>query len=141
MRSNSPEELDKVHARFKTIAEQAAANENARRSTAEGEITVELEQIGLRPAGVTTEDTAIFQYTKAANIAAGMDFAGDGYGSTDANIPMSMGIPALSIGANSGVGGRSHSLDEWRDTDIVKTLPNMRATLLVILANAGMIVE
>jgi acetylornithine deacetylase/succinyl-diaminopimelate desuccinylase-like protein len=138
MRSNSPEELDKVHARFKVIVEQAAANENARRSTAEGPITLDLKQIGLRPAGFTPEEQAIYQYTKAANVAAGMGFKGDGYSSTDSNIPMSMGIPALTIGAK-GVGGRSHSLDEWLDTDKDKTLPNMRATFLVLLANAGMV--
>jgi tripeptide aminopeptidase len=141
MRSNDPAELDKVHERMKIIADQAVANENARRSTAEGEITVELEQIGLRPAGQTTEDNAIFQLTKAANEATIGSFAGDGFGSTDSNIPMSLGIPALTIGANSGIGGRGHSLDEWLETAKDKSLPNMRATLAVVLANAGMVTE
>ncbi|QMV00917.1 M20/M25/M40 family metallo-hydrolase [Devosia sp. D6-9] len=138
MRSNDPSELDKVHERMKVIADQAVANENARRSVAEGPITVELEQIGLRPAGQTTEDTDIFQMTKAAFQATVGDFKGEGFGSTDSNIPMSLGIPALTIGANSGIGGRGHSLDEWLETAKDKTLPNMRATLAVVLANAGM---
>jgi acetylornithine deacetylase/succinyl-diaminopimelate desuccinylase-like protein len=138
MRSKSPAELDKVHERMKVIAQQAAANENARRSVAEGPITVELKQIGLRPAGQTAENTAIFQLTKAANEATIGRFEGDRFGSTDSNMPMSMGIPALTIGANSGIGGRAHSLDEWLETAKDKTLPNMRATLLVVLANAGM---
>lgn len=141
MRSNAPEELDKVHERMKVIAEQAAAMENARNSTEEGEITVELEQIGLRPAGNTAEDTDIFQLTQAANLATVGKFSGDGFGSTDSNIPMSLGIPALTIGANSGIGGRGHSLDEWLETAKDLTLPNMEATFAVVLANAGMVTE
>lgn len=141
MRSNEPAELDKVHERMKVIAEQAAANENARRSVAEGPITVELEQIGLRPAGKTAEDTEIFQLTKAAFEATIGDFKGEGFGSTDSNMPMSLGIPALTIGANSGIGGRGHSLDEWLETAKDKTLPNMKATLAVVLANAGMVAQ
>lgn len=141
MRSNDPAELDKLHERMKVIAEQAAFNENGRNDASQGEITVEFELIGLRPAGQTGEDTEIFQLTKAANEATVGSFAGDGFGSTDSNMPMSLGIPALTIGANSGIGGRGHSLDEWLETAKDKTLPNMRATLAVVLANAGFVAE
>lgn len=123
------------------IAEQAAANENARNSTEDGEIALELEPIGLRPAGETAMDTDLYQFTQAANIAAGMEWESDRSSSADSNIPMSMGIPALTIGANGGEGGWSHSLDEWLETDRDLTLPNMRATFLVVLSTAGMATE
>lgn len=141
MRSTDPAALESLHQRFRVIAEQAAANENARNSTEDGEIALELEQIGLRPAGETAMDTDLYQFTQAANIAAGMEWEGDRFSSTDSNIPMSMGIPALTIGANSGEGGRSHSLDEWLETDKDLTIPNMRATFLVVLSAAGMVTD
>ena len=57
--------------------------------------------------------------------------------STDANIPMSLGIPALRIGSG-GRGGRAHSLDEWIDVEAEESLRGMSASLLTILAVAGM---
>jgi hypothetical protein len=56
--------------------------------------------------------------------------------STDANIPMSLGIPALRIGSG-GRGGRAHSLDEWIDVEEEESLRGMAASLLTILAVAG----
>jgi len=56
--------------------------------------------------------------------------------STDANIPMSLGIPAIRIGSG-GRGGRAHSLDEWIDVEREESLRGMGASLLTILAAAG----
>ena len=123
------------------IVEEAAAAENERGNTENGEITVNLEKIGDRPAGQTDQQSDLFLTTVATYEAAGFEVDEPGTSSTDSNMPMSLGIPALTIGANSGEGGRSHSLDEWLDTDIELTIPAMRATLAVILANAGYVTE
>jgi acetylornithine deacetylase/succinyl-diaminopimelate desuccinylase-like protein len=141
MRSEDPDELEKVHQQFLALVDEAAAYENERNSTENGEITVNLELIGDRPAGQTDRESELFQITHAGFTAAGYEVPEPGTGSTDSNMPMSLDIPALTIGANSGRGGRGHSLDEWLDTDIELTIPAMRATLAVVLANAGYVQE
>jgi di/tripeptidase len=50
---------------------------------------------------------------------------------------MSLGIPALKIGAG-GRSGRAHSLDEWIDLEPEETLRGLRTALATILAIAGM---
>jgi di/tripeptidase len=50
---------------------------------------------------------------------------------------MSLGIPALKIGAG-GRGGRAHALDEWLDVEPTEVLRGMRSSLATILALAGM---
>ena len=56
--------------------------------------------------------------------------------STDSNIPMSLGIPAITMGAG-GTGGRAHALDEWIDVEPEENLRGMAVGLLSILAVAG----
>jgi len=55
--------------------------------------------------------------------------------STDANIPMSLGIPAITIG-RGGPGGRQHSPDEWTDVDPSTNVRNEQVALAIILAAA-----
>jgi di/tripeptidase len=55
--------------------------------------------------------------------------------STDSNIPMSMGIPALTIGSGAG-GGRSHSVDEYLNIDRERFIAGVSFGLAVILAQA-----
>jgi di/tripeptidase len=57
--------------------------------------------------------------------------------STDSNIPISMGIPAITIG-RGGMGGRGHSLDEWVDVEEEITIQGIQVTLTTILALAGL---
>ena len=57
--------------------------------------------------------------------------------STDANLPISLGIPAITIG-RGGLGGRSHSLDEWVDVDPEPTVRGLQVVLTTILAIAGL---
>jgi len=56
--------------------------------------------------------------------------------STDANIPMSLGIPAIKIGSG-GTGGRGHSLEEWLDVEPEASVRGMAAGLATLLAAAG----
>ena len=55
--------------------------------------------------------------------------------STDANVPMSMGVPAITIG-RGGPGGRQHSPDEWTDVDPVTNVKNEQVALAIILSAA-----
>ncbi len=140
MRSEDPDELEKVHQQFLALVDEAAAYENERNSTENGEIVPVLELIGDRPAGNTDQESDLFRITAGIFEAAGHEIE-IGTSSTDSNIPMSLGIPALTIDGARPRGGRSHSLDEWVDTDIEIVGPTMRNTLAIILANAGYVAE
>jgi acetylornithine deacetylase/succinyl-diaminopimelate desuccinylase-like protein len=136
LRSASAAELARIDARFLAIVEAAVATENAARSTASGAITAEVARVGDRPAGETPEGAPIRGLAAAAVAAEGYAPQFE-FSSTDANLPMSLGIPALKIGAG-GRGGRAHSLEEWLDVEPEESLRGMRASLAAILAIAEM---
>lgn len=135
MRSESPEELAKLDAKFKTLVDEAVAAENAARSTAPGQISAELKLIGDRPTGATREDAEIVQLTSAAVRAAGYTPV-LGASSTDSNMPISLGIPAVTIGSG-GRGGRAHALDEWIDVEKSNSLRGMGVGLAALIAMAN----
>ncbi|UVF19205.1 M20/M25/M40 family metallo-hydrolase [Microvirga terrae] len=138
MRSESDAELKRIEERLLTIVQQAADTENFARSTKEGKITVKAELIGDRPSGSTAETQPMYQFTKAALEANGYK-PNYSWGSTDANMPMSLGIPALSIGAKGpDKNGRSHSLDEWADVEKGPFVKGMNTALIPLLAVTGL---
>jgi di/tripeptidase len=136
LRSASAAELARLDGRFLAIVEQAVATENAARSRRAGAITAEIQRVGDRPAGETPKGAPIRDLAAAAVAAEGYRPTFE-FSSTDANVPMSLGIPALKIGAG-GRGGRAHSLDEWLDVEPAEVLRGMRTSLATILALAGM---
>jgi acetylornithine deacetylase/succinyl-diaminopimelate desuccinylase-like protein len=135
LRSAAPRELARLEARFLAIIEQAAEGENHARAITQGRITVEPTLVGDRPAGGTALDSDIVRHATAAIAAHGFT-PSHVASSTDANIPMALGIPAIKIGSG-GSGGRAHSLEEWIDVDKDPSLRGMSATLTAILAVAG----
>lgn len=137
LRSASPEELAKLDARMRALVEEAVAAENARRETRSGSITAEVKQIGNRPAGATPEDAPIVEACKAALRAHGLDFV-TAASSTDANIPMSLGIPAVMIGTG-GHGDRYHSVDEWIDVEPEASSKGLSTGLAALIAVAGLL--
>lgn len=136
LRSQSATELARLEAEFLAGVHAAVAAENAARSTREGPVTVEILPIGDRPAGHTPAGADIVQLATAAVAAHGYTPKHE-YSSTDANIPMSLGIPAIKIGSG-GRGGRAHSLEEWIDVEKGESLRGMSASLATILAVAGL---
>jgi len=138
MRSESVVELKRVEDRLLQIVEQAAETENFARSTKEGKISVDPKLIGDRPAGQTKADTPFVMQTKAA-IEAGGYKTNFRWSSTDSNMPMSLGIPALTIGRSAPEkSGRSHSLDEWIDVEKEPMVKAMATSLSIVLLVAGM---
>jgi acetylornithine deacetylase/succinyl-diaminopimelate desuccinylase-like protein len=136
LRSESADELAKLEARFHAVVAGAAAAENHARSTRNGRITVTTTRIGDRPAGNTDHNSDLVRFAAAAIGAQGTEPSFEA-SSTDANIPMSLGIPAIKIGSG-GSGGRAHSLEEWIDVTPEASLRGMRAGLATLLATAGM---
>ncbi|HEY0418489.1 MAG TPA: peptidase dimerization domain-containing protein, partial [Acetobacteraceae bacterium] len=136
LRSEAPAELDRLVSRFQAIVQYAVEGENHARSTAQGPVVAEVTLIGDRPAGATAVDSDIVRHATAAIQAHGFTTKHVA-SSTDANIPMALGIPAIKIGSG-GSAGRAHSLEEWIDVDKEPSLRGMAATLTAILATAGL---
>ena len=135
MRSESKEELAKLDARFLEIVKDAVTAENKARNTRFGEISADVKLIGDRPTGATREDAEIVRATTAAVKAAGYTPI-LGASSTDSNMPISLGIPAVTIGSG-GTGGRAHALDEWIDVEKTQSVRGQAVGLAAVLAMAG----
>jgi acetylornithine deacetylase/succinyl-diaminopimelate desuccinylase-like protein len=135
MRSESPVELEKLEAAFLLIVREAVAGENRVRSTAEGPIEADVKLIGARPSGRTSPDALLVRIAVASATAAGLtpELA---FSSTDANLPISLGIPAIRLNSG-GAGDRAHSPDEWIDVDKTASLQGIRVLLATIVAIAG----
>jgi acetylornithine deacetylase/succinyl-diaminopimelate desuccinylase-like protein len=134
MRSESCDELRKLDAAFLRIVADAVIEENAARSTKEGAITADPKLIGERPCGETPVTNPLVA-TAAAAVRAFDGTPAYSFSSTDANIPMSLGIPAITIG-RGGPGGRTHSPDEWTDVEPGHNARNLRLLLAMLLSVA-----
>lgn len=134
MRSEHPAELVKVEQQLFAAIDGAVANENQTRSTKDGTVSAEKKLIGNRPAGSTPLAANLVQYTAAAVKAQRYEPRFDAT-STDSNVPMSLGIPAVTI--SSGSGARAHSLDEYIDVEKAESLRAMQVGLIALLAVAG----
>ena len=113
MRSVDTTALARLDAQFRRAVQEALAEENARWRS-EVKLTVKWDTVGIRPAGHQPDDAPVVRAAVAAGKALGFD-AETGASSTDANIPINLGIPAVTIDGG-GEGGGAHSLEEWFDT-------------------------
>jgi tripeptide aminopeptidase len=113
MRSSNPAALKALDDKFHAALKQAVEEENNRWNH-RGPVTVSAELVGVRPAGQTSRDTAIVQTALAVSRALKAQES-LGEGSTDSNVPMNLGIPAITIGGG-GIGSGAHSLNESYDT-------------------------
>ena len=113
MRSSDAASLKALDEKFKAAVSQSVEEEN-RRWNNRGPVSASPELVGLRPAGETPPSNAIVQTALAVSRALGMEEALR-EGSTDANVPMNLGIPAITIGGG-GAGSGAHSLHETFDT-------------------------
>lgn len=135
LRSLSQSELDRIDGEFHAMLENAVAAENARADISSGPVTVEARRIGHRPAGTVAANSAIVTSSIDAIKAFGFEPSLMA-SSTDANIPISLGVPAVCVGSGFGpnAGGRVHSLDEWIDVEREGQLKSLHALLAVVLS-------
>jgi tripeptide aminopeptidase len=136
LRSESCAELQKLDAALHAILKTSVEEENRVRSTREGRIAVDPRVIGDRPCGETPVDAPIVRTVTAVVRAFGL-MPTYAFSSTDSNVPMSLGIPALTIG-RGGPGGRSHAPDEWTDVAPAGVARSVEIALAAIVAVAGM---
>ena len=134
MRSEACAELKTLEEQFLAVIRAAVDEENKARSTREGPITLDPKVIGDRPCGETPLNTPIVQTATAVIKAFGLT-PSYSVSSTDSNMAMNLGIPAITIGR--GPGGRAHALDEWTTVDPKESVKSIQVATAIILAIAG----
>lgn len=137
MRSGNPAKLEALDIVFQQAMVDGLEAENAVRGDGEM-LTVDIEAIGSRPAGESDPMSPLIQRARALLLADDItpELAAS---STDSNIAISLGIPAITI-SRCGVSARAHSLDEyWEDDGTVPTC-TMRG-LSLLIAEAGLTEE
>jgi tripeptide aminopeptidase len=135
MRSESCAELKKLNDAFLALVRQAVDGENGARSTREGKIEADPKLIGDRPCGETPLMSPIVQITAAVVKAFGLT-PRYSISSTDSNVPMDMGIPAVTIG-RGGPGGRAHAPDEWTDVERKGSVDAIKVAMTIIVSVAS----
>ncbi len=133
MRSESPEALETVDRVLHRAVERAVAEANAARRGGEP-LTVEMDLIGDRPSGEIPAEHPFVQRAVAASRALGIE-PELGRSSTDANIPISKGTPAVTVGGG-GVSGGAHAPAEWYLNEDGPR--GIQRVLLLVLAEAGL---
>jgi acetylornithine deacetylase/succinyl-diaminopimelate desuccinylase-like protein len=112
-RSEDGAALNGLESALRAQAARALQAENARRTPGTAPLSLTVEVIGDRPAGATPPDhplvQAAMQATRAVGVAPELSVA-----STDANVAIARGIPAIALGAG-GTAGDTHLTSEWYD--------------------------
>jgi acetylornithine deacetylase/succinyl-diaminopimelate desuccinylase-like protein len=135
LRSESPQQLNKLADEMMKQIRAAAEEENQARSTNQGRIEIDARVIGERPSGSTPRDSDIVKLAVAAANRFGISPLYS-VGSTDANVPISLGIPAITLDSG-GIGGRAHALDEWIDVEKNASVRGIKLVMTTLLALAG----
>ncbi|HHW98105.1 MAG TPA: peptidase dimerization domain-containing protein [Firmicutes bacterium] len=138
LRSDDPEELDKLEAQAIALFEAGAREENERWSS--DAITVKYERILDVPAGTQPQDAVIVQAAWQATEEIGVQPRLVPGGCTNTNMPISLGIPAVTLGRGGKEGG-IHSLGEWFDPEGTYRCPQKSFLLLLALAGVHGVVS
>lgn len=133
LRSAGEAELKRLDAFFRRAMKEAAEEENGGRKPGDAALKVQTQLIGERPSGETPADSTVvklaIESTRVFDVEPRLDQS-----STDSNLPISLGIPAITIGAG-GTSGSSHTLAEWYDAR--NREKGLQRGLLLILALAS----
>jgi len=134
MRSGDVSKIADVEAKFLTAVKDGLEAENNARNIGP-ELTVNIDKVGDRPAGTASPQSPLVQNAMAAMTSLGLkpELA---VSSTDANIPISMGKPAITI-SRGGISRGAHSLEEsWEDVEAHK---GIQLALSIALLEAGIV--
>ena len=134
VRSETNEKIEELVRALTAAVERARDIENQRATG--GKVASRVKEIGSRPAAALPEDAAILRYIRAVDAHLGIRSRLN-CSSTDANVPLSLGIPAIAIGGG-GTGGGAHTAQEWfrpegRDLGLKRIL----LLLFLLMRNSG----
>ena len=111
LRSESKQHLEVAEERVRATLKRSLHEENSGARDDSQRLGLKIELIGVRPSGATPRDSLLVEAAVAATGMFGVE-ADLIASSTDANLPMSLGIPAITLGAGGEAGG-AHTLNEW----------------------------
>jgi tripeptide aminopeptidase len=138
LRSENEDELTRLETALRECVTAGVRDEmEASRDRSKGKLEWKLEMLGNRPGGELAANSPLLAALRAAD-----EFVGNQSrlerASTDANIPLSLGIDAIAIGAG-GNGGGAHSLQEWYEPDGREK--GLQRVLLTLLGSSGVSAE
>jgi acetylornithine deacetylase/succinyl-diaminopimelate desuccinylase-like protein len=133
MRSEAPGVLPRLEASVRAVLAGVVEDENSARRQGSDPLRYRVTVIGDRPSGITQPKEPLVQAASAITYGLGQkpELVGS---STDANVPMSLGIPSIAIGVGGDSGG-IHTTDEWYSNE--NGALGVERALLIILAAAG----
>jgi tripeptide aminopeptidase len=138
VRSESEDELARLESALRECIAAGVRDEmDSARDRSKGKLEWKVELLGSRPGGELAADSPLLAALRAADEAVGNQSRIE-RSSTDANIPLSAGIDAISIGAG-GNGGGAHSLQEWYDP--AGREAGLKRALLTLLGVSGIAEE
>lgn len=132
LRSEDNAQIDRLVAQLTRAVERAVEIENS--MSGGGRAAARIREIGSRPSGALPDDAPLLECVRAVDAHLGIRSYLD-CSSTDANVPLSMRLPALSIGAG-GSGGGAHTSGEWYSPE-GRELGLQRILLILCLLLAG----
>ena len=131
LRAESPKNLNSIDSIFKTNVTKGFSDYN---KTLKGvKLTLSINQVGNRPTGFTPSNADLVKNAQEAVRTFGKEPILT-IGATNANIPISKGLPAITIGWG-GMSDHFHSLNEWWLND--KGSDAIKLALLILLSEAG----
>jgi tripeptide aminopeptidase len=138
LRSESEDELTRLESALRECVAAGIRDETeASRDRSKGKLEWKLEMLGSRPGGELASNSPLLATLRAADEAVGNQSRLE-RASTDANVPLSLGIDAISMGAG-GNGGGAHSLQEWYESDGREI--GLQRVLLTLLGTSGVVEE
>ncbi len=138
LRSESEDELIRLEAALRECVAAGVRDEmEGSRDRSKGKLEWKLDLLGSRPGGELASNSPLLSALRAADEAVANQSRLE-RASTDANIPLSLGIDAISIGAG-GNGGGAHSMQEWYEPDGRET--GLQRVLLTLLGTSGVVEE
>src|SRR5213082_2386598 len=138
IRSENEEELGRLESALRESIAAGVRDEMAPpRDRSKGNLEWKVDLLGSRPGGELSNDSPLLAALRAADEVVGNQSRLE-RSSTDANIPLSLGIDAISIGAG-GMGGGAHSLQEWYDATGREA--GLKRALLTVLGISGVAEE
>ena len=132
VRSTSTRALEHMETEVHSAVAAAVDEENARRARGTRALVARIVRIGDRPGGETDAEHPLVAAARAITRLAGGE-PELAIASTDANVPIGLGIPAIAIGAG-GQGGDAHSPNEWFEN--VNGTRGVARALAIVLAAA-----
>jgi tripeptide aminopeptidase len=137
-RSESEEELGRLESALRDAVSAGVRDEQeAARDRSKGKLDWKVNLLGSRPGGELRADSPLLAALRYADEFVGNQSRAE-RASTDANVPLSLGIDAIAIGAG-GNGGGAHSLQEWYDPSGREM--GLQRALLTLLGVSGVVAE